>query len=359
MKTGDAVDFNRAGNRLPLTNRVGDATVHFLVHGVTGGFPSNRQTLEDRYPTGDQRPQSTGGPSQIGFLQQFTEDRCFQQVEVPTHPPRTEFTNQGHKQEAGDRDQGEQEPEFNHTIGDRDQQLGRDGQVDFKFLEHRLKFGNDENHDEGQDQYREDHHHHRINQSPDDFGFQRLGAFFELRQTLQNQLQRPTGLTGLDHVDVQAIEYLGRFTHRFGKRRSPFNFIADIDQCIFQRTWFGLGFEDFQAPQDRQSRILQNGKLPGKGHHLFTAGATECKCLTAIFAGSIFFVGLLYRDLCDKVAHGADRGLRLILSLGINDIANFLTLRVHRFELKSWHCLNLSLNRPIRSIVSFRLVSNG
>ncbi len=95
---------------------------------------------------------------------------------------------------------------------------------------------------------------HGINHGPLHFAFQALGTFLELGQTLQNDFQSPAGLPGFDHVDVQVVERLGLFGHRFGQRVPDFDIFDHIDQRVFERAGFGLAFQNSQASAESAGR---------------------------------------------------------------------------------------------------------
>ena len=101
--------------------------------------------------------------------------------------------------------------------------------------------------------------------APVDLALQRLGAFLELGQALQDDFQGPARLAGLDHVDVQAVEGLGRLAHGLGEGGAAFDFVADVDQRVFQGPRLGLLLEDLQAAEDRQAGFLEDGQLAGEG----------------------------------------------------------------------------------------------
>ena len=117
--------------------------------------------------------------------------------------------------------------------------------------------------------------HDRIDQRAFDLAFERQRTFLELGQALENGFQGTARLAGLDHVDVQAVEGLGAFGHGLREGGAGFDVVAGVHQAVFQPARLLLVLEDFEAAQDRQAGILQDGKLPGEGGQLLGLDAAD------------------------------------------------------------------------------------
>ena len=133
--------------------------------------------------------------------------------------------------------QQEHEPEIlHHVIAHRHQQQRRRRQLQFELVEHFLKRRNDEEHNTGQNPDRDNHDRDRINQCPLHLALERLGTFQELCQPLKNRFQRTTGLTRLDHVDIESTKHLRILRHRFRQGLPGLNVLAYILQRKLQTT---------------------------------------------------------------------------------------------------------------------------
>ncbi len=175
------------------------------------------------------------------------------------------------------RNRGDQIPVTGRGLGDNDQHHRRRRQIRFKVDENLLKRRYDLDHDEGQNTDGHRNHDDRIDHRPFDFPLEVFGLFHEVGQTLQDDFQGTTRLTGLDHVDVQPIKRLGGLAHRFGQRRAAFDLLAGVHQRVLQPARFGLLFQNPQASQNRQTGVLQNGQLPREHRQIATADAADGK----------------------------------------------------------------------------------
>ena len=140
---------------------------------------------------------------------------------------------------------------------------------------------------------------------PADLAFERLGAFLELGQAFQDDFQGPARLAGLDHVDVQAVEGLGRLAHGLGEGGAALDFVADVDQRVLQGARLGLLFQDLQAAEDRQAGFLEDGQLAGEGGQHLGVDAAEDEGLALLGPGDLLalpFAGLFDGDLGDEQA---------------------------------------------------------
>ncbi len=138
----------------------------------------------------------------------------------------------------------------------------------------------------------EEHDGDRVDQGALDLALQGLGPLLELGQAAEDDFQGTARLAGLDHVDVEAVEGLGRFGHGLGEGGPALDLVADVDQGVFQGPGLGLLFEDFQAAQDRQAGVLKDGELPGEGGRASSAsrrpGRRSCPVLPAFFCAAVF-----------------------------------------------------------------------
>ncbi len=179
-----------------------------------------------------------------------------------------------------------------------------------------------------------------VDHGPADLAFERLGAFLELGEALQDDFQGAARLAGLDHVDVQAVEGLGGLAHGLGEGGPAFDLVADVDQRVLQGPRLGLLLQDLQAAEDGQAGFLQNGQLAGEGGERLGIDAAQGEGLALLRPGHLLafaFAGLLQADLGDEQSPLLDRGLGLFLVGGLDHVADFLSGFVHRLELKSWH----------------------
>ena len=180
----------------------------------------------------------------------------------------------------------------------------------------------------------------RVDHGAADLALERLGAFLELGEPLEDDFQGAARLARLDHVDVQAVEGLGRLGHGLGERGAAFDFLADVDERVLQRAGLGLVLEDFQAAEDRQAGLLEDGQLAGEGGERLGVDAAQDEGLALLGAGLFLgraLAGLLDGDLGDEQALLLDRGLGFFLVCGLDRVPDFLSGLVHRLELKSWH----------------------
>ena len=87
--------------------------------------------------------------------------------------------------------------------------------------------------------------------------------------------QRTARLAGLDHVHVQPVEALRALGHAFRKRRAGFDFFARIFERVLEPPGLGLAGQNPQAPQNRQTGVLQNRKLPRERRQIARLDAAE------------------------------------------------------------------------------------
>ena len=146
-------------------------------------------------------------------------------------------------------------------------------------------------HDEDEDADGEGDDRDRVDHGALDLAFEGFGPLLELGQTLEDHFQGPARLAGLDHVDVEPVEGLGRLGHGLGERGPALDLVADVDQGVFQRARRGLLLEDLQAAQDGQAGVLQDGELAGEGGQrlrLHAAdGEASCPFLPAFFCAAV------------------------------------------------------------------------
>ena len=143
-------------------------------------------------------------------------------------------------------------------FGDKDEGLGHVRQLDFEIGKDVLEGGDDLQHDEDQDADGESETTaDRVGQCTLDFPFEGFGPLFELGQTLENDFEGTARLAGLDHVDVEAVEGLGAFGHCLGEGGSGFDFLADVDEAVFEGARLLLFLQDVEAPENGESGVLQ------------------------------------------------------------------------------------------------------
>ena len=132
-------------------------------------------------------------------------------------------------------------------------------------LEDLHELGHDLHHDEDEDAARRRGPRRSGRPRPPDLAVERLVAFLELGQPLEDDFQGPARLAGLDHVDVQAVEGLGRLGHGLGEGGPAFDLVADVDEASSSAPPAWLLLEDLQAAEDRQAGVLEDGQLAGEG----------------------------------------------------------------------------------------------
>ena len=213
------------------------------------------------------------------------------------------------------------------------------GSWNLEVLEDLREPRHDPHHDEDQDAHGETDDDDGVDQGALDFAFQGLGPFLELGETFEDDFQRTAGLAGLDHVDVEAVEGLGRLGHRLGERGPALDLVADVDQAVFQGPAGGLLLENLQASQDRQAGVLENRELAGEGGQHLRPDAAEGKglSLSAAFLQGAGLSALLDGELRDEVPHLLDRRLRFLLIGGLDDVLDLLAGLVHGLKVITWH----------------------
>ena len=85
---------------------------------------------------------------------------------------------------------------------------------------------------------------YRVDHRTLDLALERFAPFEKLGQALQDRLEGTTGLTGLDHIDVQPTEYLRALRHRFRERRSGLDLVAHVHERILELATLDVVLED-------------------------------------------------------------------------------------------------------------------
>ena len=187
----------------------------------------------------------------------------------------------------------------------------------------------------------EDDDRDRVDQGALDLAFQRFGPFLELGQTLENDFQGTARLAGLDHVDVEPVEGLGRlwpwprraWTRLRSRRRRRSGRFSGRRAAIAPARIFRLRRMGRPASCRIESwrvkvvSVLRFDAAEGEGLALF------CR----LSSGAAWLPALLDGDLRDEVAHLPDRRLRLVLAGRLDDVLDLLAGGVHRLELIGRH----------------------
>ena len=206
-------------------------------------------------------------------------------------------------------------------------------------MENVLELGDHENHDHRHHADGDADDHAGIDHRTDDF-FLELGGFFhEVGQALEDQIEHTAGLTRGDHVHVKFVERLGEFAGRVGERAAAFDFIRHAADDRLEQTRLLLIFENLQAAQDRQTGVLQRGKLAGKSHQLLARDAADgdrhlplgreaLGLLLFLFDG---LAGRLFLDLGREKTLTADFGDGFAGIRRLDFVLDLLTGGVHRF----------------------------
>ncbi len=160
-------------------------------------------------------------------------------------------------------------------VGNGDEHDGHGGEFEIELGEHLFELGDDLDHDERQNSDGHGDHDDRVDHGPFDFSPEGLGPLLEVGQPLEDDFEGPTGLTGLDHVDVQAIEALGTLGHRLGEGGAGFDVVAGVLQRVLEPPRLGLAFENPQAAENRQAGVLENRELPREGGQVLSGHAAE------------------------------------------------------------------------------------
>ena len=126
----------------------------------------------------------------------------------------------------GDHDETDHEascdiPERLKSVADINHELRGPRQADFsagKFVKHLGENRNHEDHQDGDDNARHAENRRRINHRGFDLSLQLHRLFDVLGQTGQNGVKETADFAGVDHVDVEIVEYFWMFPQRVGKR---------------------------------------------------------------------------------------------------------------------------------------------
>ena len=231
-------------------------------------------------------------------------------------------------------------PVVSHPLRDGDEHDGHRRQLGSEVLEDLDELRHDLQHDEEEDADGEDDDGDRVDQGAFDLAAEGLVALLELGEALEDDFQGAARLARLDHVHVEAVERLRRLAHRLGQGRPALDLVADVDEAVLQRPRLALLFEDFQAAEDGQAGVLEDGELAGErgqGLHLHAADGEALSLLLDGFFLRRALPSLLHGDLRDEVAPQPDRRLRFVLAGRLDDVLDLLAGLVHRLELIGRH----------------------
>ena len=73
--------------------------------------------------------------------------------------------------------------------------------------------------------------------------------------------------------------------HRFGKRGATLDFLDHAAEGVLQRSGLGLAFENREAAENGESRVLERGELPGEGAQLLGTDLAEREPALLLFLG--------------------------------------------------------------------------
>ena len=232
MKRRHTGVFHRRGNRLAVTDAVGDMAEHVLEHLVAGGFLRDVQPFQNRHAGAQQGAEGAAGTGHQVLFHQLAKDRHLQGEQVPAHgaervqPDQLDEVKEDERRQrnhhiAGQRQHlaarvlfGAVQPAGADDRRGVDQKLRHRRQLAAKVVENLFELRHDRQHDERQDAdgHRDDHN--RIDHRPLHLAAEGAGPLHELRQPAENHLKGTARLAGPNHVAVEAVEGLGALGHR-------------------------------------------------------------------------------------------------------------------------------------------------
>ena len=218
LKRRLAVILERLGDGFALADRLVDLLVKILEDGVSGRFLGDVQGFENGHAAGDEGAEGAGGSGDDVFFDELAEDGHFEDEEIPADTARRKLAHQLDHQPDRRRHARQKIPVVVDDVRGGDQHDGHDGQFSVEVVEDLDERRHDLNHDEDEDADGEEDDGDGIDQGALDLASQGLGSFLELGEAAKNDFERAAGLAGLDHVDIEPVEGLGRLAHGLGER---------------------------------------------------------------------------------------------------------------------------------------------
>src|SRR5262249_49114205 len=144
-----------------------------------------------------------------GFLDDRPHDRDPEFDAVQYVVARFIEADEFDEQPPGEGDEGQDVPVVDEPLGGGHEGFGHPGELHLEVREDLLELRDDVEHDEAQDTDGNEDDGDGVDHGPGDAPLEALGLFLEVGKTLEDDFQGTAGLTGLDHVDIEAVEALG------------------------------------------------------------------------------------------------------------------------------------------------------